>query len=142
MRFTVAGPDGETVAAGRDAAILRKVAPTLSRETVPDKARRRWEREDITDWDFGDLPESITTGDAEGGGQTFFPALVRRKTDPSVVGLKLFNTHEEALQQHRDGVAALLAIALAADLRYLKRQLRLPAEAGPKGALPGRCQGF
>ena len=142
MRFTVAGPDGETVAAGRDADILRKVTPTLSGKTVPDKARRRWEREDITDWDFGDLPESITTGDAEGGGQTFFPALVRRKTDPSVVGLKLFHTPEEALQQHRDGVAALLSIALAADLRYLKRQLRLPAEVAQRVPFPGGVKAF
>jgi ATP-dependent helicase HrpA len=58
------------------------------------------------------------------------------------VGLKLFHTHEEALQQHRDGVAALLSISLAADLRYLKRQLRLPAEVAQRVRFPGGVKAF
>jgi len=140
MRFAVAGPDGKTVAVGRDAAVLRKVAPALPRATAPDEVRRRWERESITAWDFGDLPESIVDGDGHIDGNAFFPALVRREAGQTGVGLKLFNTHEEAHQRHGDGVAALLEIALAADLRYLKRQLRLPVELARRVRFPGGAQ--
>ena len=135
MRFAVAGPDGKTVAIGRDAALLRKAAPALSPENPPIEVRRRWEREGITTWDFGDLPESIA-GD-EDAAEVFFPALVRPGEGQTGVGLKLFNTHEEALKVHRDGVAALLEIMLAGDLRYLKRQLHLPPELARRVRFPG-----
>jgi len=142
MRFAVAGPDGKTVAVGRDAAVLREVAPALPRATVPDAVRRRWEREDITTWDFGDLPESVAADDAQTEGGTFFPALVRREAGQAGVGLRLFDTHAEARQCHCDGVAALLEITLAGDLRYLKRQLRLPAELAQRVRFPGGAQGL
>ena len=137
MRFAVAGPDGKTVAIGRDAAILREVAPAMPQATLPEDVRLRWEREDISTWDFGDLPESITAGDQNSDGSTFFPALVRLAAGQTGVGLKVFNTHEEARQHHGDGVAALLEIILAADLRYLKRQLRLPVELARRVRFPG-----
>ncbi|MBL0713145.1 MAG: ATP-dependent RNA helicase HrpA, partial [Desulfosarcina sp.] len=125
MRFAVTGPDGKPVAVGRDAAVLQKVAPALPRNAILAKARRRWEREGITTWDFGDLPESIALDADKGADYTLFPALVRTGVGVTGVGLQLFNTHAEAFRTHCDGVAALLEIALAGDLRHLKRQLRL-----------------
>lgn len=137
MRFAVAGPDGKTVAIGRDAALLRKVAPDLSPGRPPVEVRRRWERTGITSWDLGDLPESIAADENETAADVFFPALVRSEEGQAGVGLKLFNTHEDALEVHRDGVAALLEIILAGDLRYLKRQLRLPPELARRVRFPG-----
>jgi ATP-dependent helicase HrpA len=142
MRFAVAGPDGKTVAIGRDAALLRKVAPALSPGSPPVEVRQRWEREGITTWDFGDLPESIAADEDDTTSEVFFPALVRPEEGQTGVGLKLFNTHEEALKVHCDGVAAFLEITLAGDLRYLKRQLRLPPELARRVRFPGGAKGL
>lgn len=137
MRFVVAGPDGKTVAMGRDAGVLHQMAPAQPQETIQAEVRRRWERDGITAWDFGDLPESIGVDAEKADGPALFPALVRLKEGPSGVALRLFNTHQEALARHCDGVAALLEIILAGDLRHLKRQLRLPADLVRRVRFPG-----
>jgi len=140
MRFVVAGPDGRAVATGRDAAVLRQAKPGTPAESSLDKLRRHWEREGITAWDFGDLPESIAADPKHADSLSFFPALVRSGTGQGGVALRLLNTHREALRHHLDGVSALLEIVLAGDLRYLKRQVRLPAELARRVRFPGGAE--
>jgi ATP-dependent helicase HrpA len=137
MRFALTGPDGQTLAAGRDAALLQQATPAGPRSAIPAKLRRRWEREGLTSWDCGDLPDGIAVEPDQTGGQQLFPALVAPKSGHSGVALRLFTNRQEALRAHGQGVAALLEMALAGDLRHLKRQLRLPVDLAAKVRLPG-----
>jgi ATP-dependent helicase HrpA len=140
MRFAVTGPDGATIAVDRDADVLQKLAPPNPPEPLPADIRKRWERNGITTWDFGDLPPSVAADVNASSDYALFPALKRPAVGNQGVALQLFASHEEALKIHMDGVAALLEIALAADLRRLKRQLRLPAAMARQVRFAGGAQ--
>nr|MDJ0810022.1 ATP-dependent RNA helicase HrpA [Desulfobacterales bacterium] len=140
LRFALKGPAGETLAVDRDARVLRSAAPAPPREKLLTDLRQRWERDGITAWDFGDLPDTVAAASEEGPDYALFPALTRPRDGTRGVDLRLYATHEEALEKHREGVAALLEIVLADDLRRLKRQLRLPPETARRVRYPGGHQ--
>ena len=78
MRVEVVDPaTGKIIDAGRDVDLLRKKigaadqAPSKVESPAWQEARRVWERDGITEWDFGDLPEKIAVGTS----LTAFPAL-------------------------------------------------------------------
>ncbi len=140
MRFALKGPAGETLAVDRDARVLQAAAPEPPRETLLEDLRQHWERDGITAWDFGDLPEAVAAETDEGSDYTLFPALTRPGDGARGVGLRLYTTHEEAREKHCDGVAALLEIVLTDDLRRLKRQLRLPPDTAKRARFAGGHQ--
>ncbi|MDJ0886867.1 MAG: ATP-dependent RNA helicase HrpA [Desulfobacterales bacterium] len=140
MRFALKGAEGEILAVDRDAHVLQATAPAPPREAVLADLRRRWERDGINAWDFGDLPAAVAAESKEEPDYALFPALTRPVDGIRGVGLRLYATHEEALEKHRDGVAALLEIVLADDLRRLKRQLRLPPETARRVRFAGGHQ--
>jgi ATP-dependent helicase HrpA len=125
MRVAITAADGGELVAGRDPALLRS-PPAAAR--IPPEVRRRWERSGITRWDFGDLPEVLS-----GEGPTATPWLAYPGLEPAAaeVRLKLFTQREPALAAHLKGVAALAAIELSRDIRFLKRSLALPDEVHP-----------
>ena len=76
-------------------------------------------------WDFGELPAVF---DGEHDGQTVhgFPAVV---DEGETVGVRVFPTPEEAACQQEAGLARLFRLALARDLKYLRKHLALNAQA-------------
>jgi ATP-dependent helicase HrpA len=125
MRVAITAPDGRELASSRDPGILRSL-PTATR--IPPEVRKAWERGGITRWDFGDLPDSLSSDPAEASPWVAYPAL-----EPAADGvrLKLFARRDQALAVHRRGVAALLAVHFARDMKLLKRSLALPEELHP-----------
>jgi ATP-dependent helicase HrpA len=77
------------------------------------------EREGITAWDFGELPEQVTF---KRGHQTLtgYPALA---DDGSSASIRLFDTRDKAEAAHREGVKRLLAIELKEQVKNLDRAL-------------------
>ncbi len=80
MRVEVVDPaTGKVIDAGRDVDLLRKKigaadqAPSKVESPAWQEARRVWERDGITEWDFGDLPAQIAAGTS----LTAYPALVK-----------------------------------------------------------------
>jgi len=140
LRFALTGPDGRVLAAAREAAVL-DIAPAPPRADWIAAVRRKWEREDLRCWDFGELPERIAAGKGDSEATGLFPALVAPTEAEGGIALRLFTTFAEAQQAHRAGVAALLEISLAGELRHLKRQLRLPSEAAQRVRFPGGARG-
>ena len=138
LRISITGPRGETLRAGRDRSVLRVDLPAPRGDTAEyEAARKAWERERVTDWDFGDLPEVITLSGAQGGRWAVYPALC--KTEDGV-GLRLFRDRRAALEAHGPGVAALGALRWAKELRFLKKRLALPAEVRPAASYFGGFQ--
>jgi ATP-dependent helicase HrpA len=127
MRVAITAPDGKELQVGRDPAILRQADGGLEKSDELKAARAKWEKTGITRWDFGDLPESVSDTGKEEGRWIAYPAL-----EPSGAGgqvnLRLFRQPEKALTVHLGGVAALYTILFAKDLKFLRRQLTLPAD--------------
>ena len=91
-----------------------------------DDLRKRWERDNVNKWDFGDLPETIDFGSSDGSRWTFYPALKTGKTE-AMVRIRLFTDRWEAERSHKSGVARLYEIRFSKDLKFLKKSLKLPA---------------
>jgi len=121
MRVAVTDHRGRELESGRDIRLLgkdRKHSPAKEPTASWRAARKKWEREGIREWDFGPIPESISLGPH----QHAYPGLEAEDTG---VNLRLFSTHEEALESHQKGVQSLFCLFLAKDLKYMKRNLRL-----------------
>jgi ATP-dependent helicase HrpA len=82
------------------------------------KARSNWEKEGLTGWDFGPLPESIPAG-------PFLVAYPALEAAGKGVNIRLFRTEQEALTSHVRGVAALLEARFSRDVEFLRRYLSL-----------------
>lgn len=112
LRVRVVGPDGKEVAAERDLpGLLERLAVKIKKARAG-RARARFEREGITAWDFGDLPDSVEVEAAPGDdpvpAATMFPALVDRGES---CALTLVESQPEAAARTVLGVRRLFALA-------------------------------
>lgn len=114
MRVVLLDAEGEFLDESRDVADLQARYGTQARRGFMDRQGANWNRDGARSWDFGDLPESVTTTD----GVSAWPALVDQ--DDSV-GLRLFDTLDDALIAHQGGVLKLLMLHCADKLRYLQK---------------------
>ncbi len=126
MRVALVDLHGKELAGGRDLEVLRRIrkaaALTAAKDPVVwERARRQWERTGLTTWDFGTIPEVVSIGP----GAAAYPGL-----EPVEGGanLRLFASHEEALDSHKKGVESLFLLQFAKDFRFVERRLVLPAE--------------
>lgn len=136
-RLALVGPDGKEIRSSRDPAILKTAPPTPVAPDCLAGLCSQWERTDITEWDLGDLPESIALPDRFGG--SVFPALA---VEAGGVCLRLFQAASAAQKAHGEGVAALVARQMSRDLTFLKRSLKLPAQAAPWARTFGGAAGL
>ncbi len=124
MRVAVMGAEGKEIDASRDLESLKKKkwpsegSPTSKQWT---EARKRWEREGLTEWDFDSLLETISVGPFVNA----YPALTPREGG---VDIRLFPTKYQARQTHPKGVRALLHLQFKKDLNFIRRYLVLPED--------------
>jgi ATP-dependent helicase HrpA len=78
-----------------------------------------FERDGITVWDFGDLPETYEL-QQNGMGIRAYPALVDQG---NTVSLKLYDNLEEASVDSLRGMVRLVALACKDTVKYLRKQL-------------------
>jgi len=116
MRFRLHDDNGGTLAAGRDLAALRGQWEGQAREAFSRKTDLELTREDVTRWDFDDIPAQVRSD----GGLMAFPALVDLG---DAVALRVFERSDEAREAHRGGVVRLLRNALASEMKQARRRL-------------------
>jgi ATP-dependent helicase HrpA len=124
MRIAVIGPEGRELEASRDLTSLKQRTWPAGTSPSSDRwaaVREEWEKEGITQWDFGFLPDNISVGPFV----TAFPAL-----EPAEGGanIRLFSSKEQARESHRKGVRSLLFIRFEKDLEFLKQYVVVPEE--------------
>jgi ATP-dependent helicase HrpA len=144
LTFRVLDDDGGTLASGKDLAALKESLRPQSRAAVAAAVGAAIggpggaiERTGLTDWTIGTLPRVVT---AERGGYrvTAYPALLDEGSaaaqlvgaahgQRSSVGVRLFDSADEAEFAMWGGTRRLLALAVPAPLKAL--QARLPNEA-------------
>jgi ATP-dependent helicase HrpA len=130
-RILITGKNGEEISSGRDKTILTQ-SPAVASNAGPGMAlRKKWEKTGLTQWDFPDLPDSVTVEDKAGNVWILYPGLALAGSDPKKDGLLhvdviLFSNRTLALASHKKGVAALYVNHFSKDLRFLKKNLMLP----------------
>lgn len=127
MRFAVTDEAGKEIISGRDAAVLRRQIPAdrsdAGFEAVLAKKQKQWERFGLTQWDFGDLSETVGVS---GPGEAFITLYPGLEKDAQGVNLRLFRDAASAETSHPLGVALLCAFYFAKDIKHLKKSLVLP----------------
>ncbi len=138
MGIKVVNDKGVVIATGRDLAQLRKKYTGAASAEPQPLAVAGMEREGISDWDFGELEESV---ELERGGIKLmgFPALV---DEGDSVALRVLDSKANADVAMRGGLRRLFMLKLPQDMRYLKRNMPgldkmklqyAKAAAAPKG---------
>jgi ATP-dependent helicase HrpA len=128
MNFRIVAEDGRQVGMGRSIAELKKAFQAQTQEILQEHAPVE-DSERYSGWTMGDLPELL---ELERGGQTLvgYPALVDAG-DGEGVTLQVFDSPEQAREQHRAGVLRLLSIAFRDRVRDLERALARDVVLGP-----------
>jgi len=114
MRVRVVDAAGKPIADGRDLpALKRDLAPRM-RSSFESMSEKRWIRDGIRDWDFGDLPATVPL---ERGGVSVnvYPALVDQG---DAAGIRLFESEATATRAHRDGLRRLYMIRAIDELKF------------------------
>ncbi len=117
MNIAVVDDGGKRLAEGRDLDAMRKQLAPRIKASFAKLAGPGLERDGITTWDFGDLPEKVerTRGTLRLVG---YPALVDRGES---VSLRVHESADEAAHATRGGVRRLLAIECRDELEYQLR---------------------
>lgn len=117
--YRVLDESGKPIASGRDLAAIRAEVGQRAAEAFQRLARSLYDREGVTDWDFGDLPR---THEIRRGAAVFvgFPALA---DGGKWAALRLLDTPEAARMCHRRGLLRLFWIRGESDLRHVGKAL-------------------
>ncbi|MEA2710905.1 MAG: ATP-dependent helicase HrpA, partial [Phycisphaerales bacterium] len=120
MNFRIIDEVGELVKTCRDLDKTRKELGIAARQTFQQQqGPSEWQRDNITSWDFADLPERV---EIRRNAMTLqgYPALVDAGKS---VSLRLFDAPEVARSEMRGGVRRLLMIQLREEIKWLSRKL-------------------
>ena len=119
MRFEVIDKENKTLAESRDLEQLRRQLKGQVKKQKPTPSLQSFEREGLTQWDFGDIPEFIEC-DESGYSIRRYPALSVEKDQ---LALRLFDTEPEARSHMPAGLRYLLRIQLKQDIRAIDKNL-------------------
>jgi ATP-dependent helicase HrpA len=119
MNFRIIDPAGKEVASGRDLLELRRKVGGEAQSTFSAGAEAEFNRDGITRWDFGDLPEKVEVS-RHGMRLVGYPALVDAGTS---VSLRVRETPESAAATSRAGLRRLFLLQLSNEFRSLSRRL-------------------
>lgn len=119
MNFKVVDETGAEMASGRDLAALKEQLGQAARLTFASAPELDIEKEGLTNWDFGDLPEKIAFN-RHGQSLIGYPAL---EDDDDSASVRLFDTPEAAEAAMRAGVRRLLRLALNPQMKQLEKSL-------------------
>ena len=124
MNFKVVDEHGRQLGMGRNLAQLRAELGAQAQKNFQQLAQKDAEvaeglADEITDWDFGELPELL---EIRRGGQSLvgYPALVDHDAHCAV---EVFDEPDEALGQHRAGLRRLFRLQLKEQVKYLEKSL-------------------
>jgi ATP-dependent helicase HrpA len=120
MRYCLVD-NGTVVASGRSLAELKaeygiKANQKFEQQVAHDESISR---SDITDWDFGALPEQVNI-QRNKATINAFPALVDYQGS---VAIELFETRQDAAFYHATGIARLIILALKDSVKYANKNL-------------------
>ena len=126
MRYLLQNSGGQTLMASRCFSELKvKKAPQQENKSL-NELRRKWERTDITNWDFENLPDKIPVQNVKNKLLGFvYPALHLEKEGN--ISIRLYSDQEKSRQAHREGLLALYSLQFPRQFKLLKKECQLPS---------------
>ncbi len=106
--FRIVDERDKALGSGKDLAELQRQLGHRAKELWTAAPRGSYERKNLRQWDFGELPESVTV-DVGGRRMQAYPALVETET---AVDLQLLDSPAAAAAASRAGVRRLIMVAL------------------------------
>ena len=124
MNFAVINEASQVMDRSRDLEELQRRHAADAGKNFQQLAQQAYLHTGSTSWDFGELPACF---DGAHDGQTVygFPAVV---DEGATVGVRVFATPEEAAAQQAAGLARLFRLALAKEVKYLRKALAVNAQ--------------
>ena len=111
---------GQELAMGRDLIQIQQQLGKAAATTFRDNTQE-FERDNVTAWDIGTLPESIKFAR---GKQQLTGYLGLQKEKDGRIALRLFDTIEAAEQAHRQGVIELMKLQLKEQVKDLNKGIQ------------------
>lgn len=124
IRIAITDQKGKELKAGRKKNLLVTEHSEKIGVKALRKAREEWEKTDIRDWDFGDLPEVI---ELKGKGRVWkvYPSLLYKN---NMISIRLFESKKEADSVYSEGITALYMRDFSKELKSFGKELVLPVE--------------
>ena len=147
MRFSIQDEKGNEIKALRDKAVLSQFSETIipQKNNAFEKAQKKHEITDITEWNFKDLEDFIIITQDREFTQKAFPGLKIEtrpdsktgqdsKNSPQIISLRLFNSEQAAHTSHCQGIRQLFQLYYPDDFKALKKDIN--ASSGIKQMAP------
>ncbi len=115
--FELVDDEGKRLDGSRDLEVLQQAWGEQAQSRFSRVADSRYERRNVRDWDFGDLPEFVEIAKS-GVTLRAWPALEQAD---ELVNLRLFDNPDAAAAAHRQGVLALFRLNAGRRLRDVRR---------------------
>jgi len=124
IRIAITDQKGKELKAGRKKNLLVTEHSEKIGVKALSKARNEWEKTDIREWDFGDLPRCL---ELKGKGRVWkvYPALTEKD---GIIYIRLFESSKEADREYSAGITALYMKEFSKELKSFKKELILPVE--------------
>jgi len=119
MNFRVVDSKGKLLMQGRDLAQLQQQLGSKTEAVFSGLNSSEYERSDIREWDFGDLPPFIEVKH-QGVSLKAFPTLVEEQ---GMVALRLVDSPDKAEKLAQKGLRALFMACLSQQQKYLRKNL-------------------
>ncbi|MEJ2060507.1 MAG: ATP-dependent RNA helicase HrpA [Gammaproteobacteria bacterium] len=136
MRFEVVDGQGKPLAADRDLEALRARLEGRVAETFEALPTSSLERDEVTAWDFGDLPETVEI-ESRGLKLAGYPTLT---VEGERLALRIVDSAEKAQTALRSGLIRLLRLELREQVKYLHKNLPDIQQSCLQFASIGRCE--
>ena len=135
MNFRVVDDNGQCIAQGRDLLQLQQQLKDEAQQSFAAVPAWDGERQGITRWDFGELPEQVAF-ERNGVQMRGYPALV---DDQESVSIRLLDTIEEAQRNTRRALRRMIGFTVPDKIKYLNKHLPHLKQMGLYYASMGRC---
>jgi ATP-dependent helicase HrpA len=126
MNFQVVDDKGKLLKQGRDLNELKAELQGKVKASIKKVAEKGIEQADLTQWDFGKLPQGYEKKVANITIKAF-PALVDHK---SSVAIELFEQEQHAQEAMLKGISRLILLNIPSPLKYLQEKLPNKAKLG------------
>ncbi len=130
MRVSIRDHQDRELKSTRETAILNELRNTHDQRPdeesrLLNKAKVRWERKGIRSWQFEELPKAVPLS----SNVMAFPSLSPCQEG---VDIRLFSDQREAFRSHLKGVRKLFMIHFKKELKFLRKDLKIPGHLSSK----------
>jgi ATP-dependent helicase HrpA len=126
IRYMLQDSSGKTLIASRNFSELKVDKGGEQESSTLNQLRKKWERTDITTWDFEDLPEKIPLRSPKNKLLGFvYPCL--QLDNQGNISIKLFTDPDESKRISSDGILGLYSLQFPKQFKLLKKECALPS---------------